>query len=42
MDTNALYYGDNLEFLRRNVIFRDESGNAPDAQLLAVEDTRHE
>jgi site-specific DNA-methyltransferase (adenine-specific) len=24
-----------------NVIFRDESGNATDAQLLAFEDTRH-
>jgi len=33
--TNLLYYGDN------NVIFRDESGNATDAQLLAFEDTWH-
>ena len=55
--TNVLYYGDNLDILRRylpdaavdlvyldppfnanrddNVIFRDESGNATDAQLLA-------
>ncbi len=63
MDTNALYYGDNLDILRRylpdasvdlvyldppfnsnrdyNVIFRDESGNATDAQLLAFEDTWH-
>ena len=54
--TNVLYYGDNLDILRRylpdasvdliyldppfnsnrdyNVIFRDESGNATDAQLL--------
>jgi site-specific DNA-methyltransferase (adenine-specific) len=59
--TNLLYYGDNLDILRRyiadasvdlvyldppfnsnrdyNVIFRDESGNATDAQLLAFEDT---
>jgi hypothetical protein len=57
MDTNVLYYGDNLDILRRylpdaavdlvyldpplrsnrdyNVIFRNESGNATDAQLLA-------
>jgi site-specific DNA-methyltransferase (adenine-specific) len=57
--TNVLYYGDNLDILRRylpdaavdlvyldppfnsnrdyNVIFRDESGNATDAQLLAFE-----
>jgi site-specific DNA-methyltransferase (adenine-specific) len=57
--TNVLYYGDNLDILRRylpetcvdlvyldppfnsnrddNVIFRDESGNATDAQLLAAE-----
>src|SRR3972149_5655893 len=63
MDTNVLYYGDNLDILRRylpdatvdlvyldppfnsnrdyNVIFRDESGNATDAQLLAFEDTWH-
>ena len=61
--TNVLYYGDNLDILRRylpaasvdlvyldppfnsncddNVIFRDESGNRSDAQLLAVEDTWH-
>ena len=31
--TNVLY-GDNLD---DNVIFRDESGNATDAQLLAFE-----
>ena len=59
MQTNVLYYGDNLDILRRclpdasvdliyldppfnsnrddNVIFRDESGNRSDAQLLAVE-----
>jgi site-specific DNA-methyltransferase (adenine-specific) len=58
--TNVLYYGDNLDILRRylpdaavdlvyldppfnsnrddNVIFRDESGNAADAQLLAFEE----
>jgi DNA modification methylase len=63
MQTNVLYYGDNLEILRRyipdasvdliyldppfnsnrdyNVIFRDESGNRSDAQLLAFEDTWH-
>jgi site-specific DNA-methyltransferase (adenine-specific) len=63
MDTNVLYYGDNLDILRRylpdaavdlvyldppfnsnrdyNVIFRDESGNATDAQLLGFEDTWH-
>ena len=56
--TNVLYYGDNLDILRRylpdaavdlvyldppfnsnrddNVIFRDESGNATDAQLREV------
>jgi site-specific DNA-methyltransferase (adenine-specific) len=61
--TNVLYYGDNLDILRRylpaaavdlvyldqpinsnrdyNVIFRDESGNATDAQLLAFEDSWH-
>ena len=61
--TNVLYYGDNLDILRRylpdasvdliyldppfnsnrdyNVIFRDESGNPTDAQLLAFEDTWH-
>ncbi len=59
--SNVLYYGDNLDILRRylpyaavdlveldppfnsnrddNAIFRDESGNATDAQLLAFEDT---
>jgi site-specific DNA-methyltransferase (adenine-specific) len=59
--SNVLYYGDNLDILRRylpdaavdlvyldppfnsnrddNVIFRDESGNATDAQLPAFEDT---
>ena len=63
MQTNVLYYGDNLDTLRRNlpnadidliyldppfnsnrdynVIFRGESGNATDAQLLAFEDTWH-
>ena len=63
MDINVLYYGDNLDILRRhlpdasvdlvyldppfssnrddNVIFRDESGNRSDAQLLAFEDTWH-
>jgi site-specific DNA-methyltransferase (adenine-specific) len=63
LQTNVLYYGDNLEILRRyipdasvdliyldppfnsnrdyNVIFRDESGNRSDAQLLAFEDTWH-
>lgn len=63
MQTNVLYYGDNLDILRRyiadesvdlvyldppfnsnrayNVIFRDESGNNTDAQLLAFEDTWH-
>ncbi len=63
MQTNVLYYGDNLDILRRylpdatvdpvyldppfnsnrdyNVIFRDESGTATDAQLLAFEDTWH-
>ncbi|MDZ4180412.1 MAG: DNA methyltransferase [Coriobacteriia bacterium] len=61
--TNRLYYGDNLDILRRyipdasvdlvyldppfnsnrdyNVIFRDESGNQSDAQLVAFEDTWH-
>ena len=61
--TNVLYYGDNLDILRRylsdasvdlvyldppfnsnredNVMFRDESGNATGAQLLAFEDTWH-
>ena len=37
MDTNVLYDRDNPD----NVIFRDESGNATDAQLLAFEDTWH-
>jgi site-specific DNA-methyltransferase (adenine-specific) len=63
LQTNVLYYGDNLDILRRyipdasvdliyldppfnsnrdyNVIFRDESGNRSDAQLLAFEDTWH-
>ena len=63
MQTNVLYYGDNLDILRRyipdqsvdlvyldppfnsnrayNVIFKDESGNNTDAQLLAFEDTWH-
>jgi hypothetical protein len=63
METNVLYYGDNLDILRPylpdaavnlvyldppfnskcddNVIFRDESGNATDAQLLAFEDSWH-
>jgi site-specific DNA-methyltransferase (adenine-specific) len=61
METNVLYYGDNLEIPRRyisdasvdliyldppfnsnrdyNVIFRDESSNRSDTQLLAFEDT---
>jgi len=63
LQTNVLYYGDNLDILRRyipdasvdliyldppfnsnrdyNVIFRDESGNRSDAQLLAFEVTWH-
>ena len=63
LQSNVLYYGDNLDILRRyipdasvdliyldppfnsnrdyNVIFRDESGNRSDAQLLAFEDTWH-
>jgi site-specific DNA-methyltransferase (adenine-specific) len=63
LETNVLYYGDNLDILRKyipdesvdlvyldppfnsnrdyNVIFRDESGNATSAQLLAFEDTWH-
>jgi site-specific DNA-methyltransferase (adenine-specific) len=63
METNVLYYGDNLDILRRyipassvdlvyldppfnsnrdyNVIFKDESGERSDAQLLAFEDTWH-
>jgi hypothetical protein len=32
MQTNVLYYGDNLDILRRYL---------PDAQLLAFEDTWH-
>jgi len=45
--TNVLYYGDNLDILRRYLpdaavdLFRDESGNATDAQLRACEDTWH-
>ena len=64
MQTNVLYYGDNLDILRRylpdasvdliyldppfnsnrdyNVIFKDESGNPTDAQLLACEDRMDE
>jgi site-specific DNA-methyltransferase (adenine-specific) len=60
---NALYYGDNLDILRKyipdesvdliyldppfnsnatyNVIFKDESGNKSDAQLVAFDDTWH-
>ncbi len=34
MQTKVFYYD-------HNVIFRDESGNATDAQLLAFEDTWH-
>ena len=63
VQTDVLYYGDNLDILRRyipdesvdlvyldppfnsnrayNVIFKDESGNSTDAQLLAFEDTWH-
>jgi site-specific DNA-methyltransferase (adenine-specific) len=63
VQTNVLYYGDNLDILRRyipdasvdlvyldppfnsnrdyNVIFKDESGNSTDAQLVAFEDTWH-
>ena len=63
MPANTLYYGDNLDVLRRyiasesvdlvyldppfnsnrdyNVIFKDESGNKSDAQLVAFEDTWH-
>ncbi len=63
VETNVLYYGDNLDILRDaipaasvdlvyldppfnskrdyNVIFKDESGNSTDAQLLAFEDTWH-
>lgn len=61
MQTNALYYGDNLSILRDfvpdesidliyldppfnsnrdyNLIFKDQSGNKADAQILAFEDT---
>ena len=61
--TDLLYYGDNLDILRRyipdesvdlvyldppfnsnrdyNVIFKDESGNKSDAQIVAFEDTWH-
>lgn len=60
---NKLYYGDNLEILKRyipdtsidliyldppfnskrdyNVLFKDESGEESEAQLLAFEDTWH-
>jgi site-specific DNA-methyltransferase (adenine-specific) len=60
LQTNVLYYGDNLDILRRyipdasvdliyldppfnsnrdhNVIFRDESGNRSDGQLLVLRD----
>ena len=43
--TNVLYYGDNLDppfnsDRDSNVIFRDESGNPTDAQLLTFEDGR--
>lgn len=63
MKTDVLYYGDNLDILRRylpdasvdlvyldppfnsnrafNVIFKDESGENTDAQLVAFEDTWH-
>jgi Adenine specific DNA methylase Mod len=63
VETNVLYYGDNLDIMRRylapesvdlvyldppfssnrdyNVIFKDESGQQSDAQLLAFEDTWH-
>jgi DNA modification methylase len=63
MEPNALYYGDNLDILRKyisdesvdliyldppfnsnatyNVIFKDESGNSTDAQLVAFDDTWH-
>ena len=61
MKTNILYYGDNLDILRRyvqdatvdlvyldppfnsnrdyNVIFKDESGQKSDAQIVAFDDT---
>ena len=61
--TNVLYYGDNLDILRRyvqdatvdlvyldppfnsnrdyNVIFKDESGQKSDAQIVAFDDTWH-
>ena len=63
MKTNVLYYGDNLDILRRyvqdatvdlvyldppfnsnrdyNVIFKDESGQKSDAQIVAFDDTWH-
>jgi site-specific DNA-methyltransferase (adenine-specific) len=41
VDTNVLYYGDNLSNRDYNVIFKDESGRKSDAQLLAFEDTWH-
>jgi site-specific DNA-methyltransferase (adenine-specific) len=63
MDTNALYYGDNLDILRHhipnesidlvyldppfnsnrsyNVLFRERTGSASEAQLEAFEDTWH-
>ena len=63
MEPNALYYGDNLDILRKyisdesvdliyldppfnsnatyNTIFKDESGNSTDAQLVAFDDTWH-
>jgi site-specific DNA-methyltransferase (adenine-specific) len=63
LETNVLYYGDNLDILRRylpdeavdlvyldppfnsnrayNGIFKDESGQKSDAQLIAFEDTWH-
>src|SRR3990172_11194802 len=63
MEPNALYYGDNLDILRKyisdesvdliyldppfnsnatyNVLFKDESGNNTDAQLVAFDDTWH-
>jgi len=63
MEPNALFYGDNLDILRKyiadasvdliyldppfnsnatyNVLFKDESGNNTDAQLVAFDDTWH-
>ena len=38
METDVPYFNSNRD---DNVIFRDESGNATDAQLLAFEDTWH-